>query len=175
MTRLHLTPNEYSRPGKKLGAVRAIVLHWVENPGSSARANRNFFESRRAGTTGYGSAHYIVDDRETIEAIPSNEMAYHVGADEYSPFALEFLSSYPNNCTIGVEMCHPTASGKPTEEVWQRTVRLVRDLLLANTLQPHRITTHNAITGKRCHKWFVNHPDELERFRWDVALHMRRV
>lgn len=175
ITRLPLTVNEYSRPGRPLRDVRAIVLHWVANPGTTARQNRDFWESRKNGNSGYGSAHLIVDDREIVEAVPLDEMAYHVGADTYTKFAEDWLGPYPNNCTIGVEMCHPDWTGEPTLEVWQRTVRLVADLLLANTLRPHHITTHNAITWKDCPKWFVDHLDELDRFRWDVELHMRSV
>lgn len=169
----HLTPNQYSRPQKPLLSTKAIVLHWVGNPGTSAQANRDFWESRKDGDKGYGSAHLIVDDLAVIEAVPLFEMAYHVGSDSYSPFAMEFLGSYPNATTIGVEMCHPDWSGRISESTWQRTVRLVADLLLANKLRPHNITTHNAITGKECPRWMVRHPAELERFRWDVDLHMR--
>lgn len=175
ITKAHLTPNEYSRPQKPLLSTRAIVLHWVGNPSTSARANRDFWESRKDGGNGYGSAHLIVDDREIIEAIPLFEMAYHVGAESYTPFALEFLSSYPNNCTLGIEMTHPDWTGRPSEDTWQRTVRLVADLLLSQRLKAHNITTHHAITGKDCPRWMVRHPAELERFRWDVDLHMREA
>lgn len=171
----HLTPNEWSRPQKPLLSTRAIVMHWVGNPGTTAQNNRDFWESRKDGRKGYGSAHLVVDDKEVVEAIPLFEMAYHVGSKDYSQFATEFLSSYPNNCTIGVEMCHPDWTGRYTEETWQRAVRLVADLLLANRLRPHHITTHHHITGKECPRWFVHHPPELERFRWDVDLHMRRT
>jgi N-acetylmuramoyl-L-alanine amidase CwlA len=173
INRLHLTPNEYSRPQRKLHTVKAIVIHWVANPSTTARANRDFFEIRADGGKGYGSAHYIIDDREVIEAIPQDEMAYHVGADTYTPFALEFLGEYPNATTIGVELCHPDWTGKFSETTWQRGVRFVADLLLAHALRPHHITTHHNITGKECPRWFVQHPAELDRFRWDVDLHMR--
>ena len=36
--------NENSRPGLKLETVRNIVIHYVGNPGSSAKANRNYFD-----------------------------------------------------------------------------------------------------------------------------------
>jgi N-acetylmuramoyl-L-alanine amidase CwlA len=173
-TKHHLTPNKYSRPQRPVKRVRAIVLHYGEWPGGTARQYRDDWEDKKHGTRGYGSAHLIVDDRETIEAIPLNEMAYHVGADSYTTFALEFLGSYPNATTIGVEMCHPTKSGEYTIDTWQRAVRVVSALLIQHSLGPHNITTHHAITGKYCPKWFVDHPDELERFRWDVALHMKR-
>jgi len=79
----YLTVNEFSRPGKRLREVRGLVLHWVANPGSTAKANRDFFEGRKHGKNGYGSAHYIVDmDGSIIQCIPENEMAYHCGSKE---------------------------------------------------------------------------------------------
>ena len=35
--------NPYSRPGTALSAVNNIVIHYVANPGSSAKANRDYF------------------------------------------------------------------------------------------------------------------------------------
>jgi N-acetylmuramoyl-L-alanine amidase len=40
-----LTVNPFSRPGKKLSGVKALVIHWVANAGSTAAQNRNYFES----------------------------------------------------------------------------------------------------------------------------------
>jgi len=126
----HLSPNEYSRPQRPLEEVKAIVLHWVANPGTSAQANRDFFELRKDGNHGYGSAHYIVDDHEIVEAIPIGEMAYHVGAHSYTEFARTCLSTYPNDCTIGIELCHPDNTGKFTKTVWNAGALLVAHLLL---------------------------------------------
>ena len=49
-----LTKNEYSRPGKKLQKVLAIVIHWTANPRTSAQENGDFFESIKTGMSGYG-------------------------------------------------------------------------------------------------------------------------
>ena len=38
-----LSVNEYSRPGIALAQVRGIVIHYTANPGSSAKANRDYF------------------------------------------------------------------------------------------------------------------------------------
>lgn len=169
----HLTPNPYSRPETPLRPVKAIVLHWVENPGSTAMANRNYWEARKNGTNGYGSAHYIVDGNTILECIPPNEMAYHVASARqdapYTMFAEDYLGHVANSCTIGVEMCHELWDGKPNRYTWDTSVDLVTQLCVDNNLHAHAITTHHSITKKNCHKWFVDHPYELERFRWDVA------
>ena len=173
ITKAHLTPNPYSRPETPLRPVKAIVLHWVENPGSTAMANRNYWEARKNGTNGYGSAHFIVDGNTTFECIPPNEMAYHVASHKpdkpYTLFARYWLGPVANNCTVGVEMCHDEWDGKPSYDTWQSTVEVVTQLCVYNNLHAHAITTHHSITMKNCHKWFVDNSHELERFRWDVA------
>jgi N-acetylmuramoyl-L-alanine amidase CwlA len=47
----------------------------------------------------------IVDDHSIIFCVPELEMAYHVGAKTYQTRAVQLLSKYPNDCTIGIEMC----------------------------------------------------------------------
>lgn len=174
----HLTINQYSRPGRKLRDVRAIVLHWVANPGSSARANRQFFESRKSGSHGYGSAHYIIDERQVIEAIPPEEVAYHCGSRAYTEYAVAKFGPHatgptdsPNNYTLGIELCHDDWEGSFSDQVWQQAVALVAGLVVDYHLSPfEHITTHNAIVGwKKCPKWMVDHPGELQRFQLDVA------
>ncbi len=87
-----LTPNKYSRPQKKLGEIKAIVIHWVANPNSKAISNRNFFESRKNGKKGYGSAHFIIGlQGEIIQCLPEGEQAYHVGAKHYTQNTIHLL------------------------------------------------------------------------------------
>lgn len=166
-----LTPNKYSRPQDKLKGVKGIVVHWVANPQASAEANRNFFENRKLGKTGYGSAHYIIDlDGDVIRCIPENEVAYHVGSKTYTKEALSRLSTYPNNCTIGIECCHVDWNGKMTDATYNTLVELVADLLKKYKLTTDDLWLHKEVVGwKDCHKWFVDHPDEWVKFKKLVA------
>lgn len=176
--KLPLTPNPYSRPQYRLNDVKAVVIHWYANPGTSARANRNFFENRKSGKSGYGSAHYLVDKVDEINAVPEDEMAYHVGSTVYTASALRNLSSYPNNCTIGIEMAHDDWTGKPSKETYARTVKLAAKLLKKYGLTEKNLWTHHQVVGwKDCHRWFTNHGDEWVKFVGDVAevLHGKRV
>ena len=86
MTEKLLTINDYSRPGRKLKSVLGVVLHWTANPGVSAESNRDFFESRKEGNLGAGSAHYVIGlFGEVIRCIPEDEMAYHCGSSQPDP------------------------------------------------------------------------------------------
>ena len=172
-TKLLLTPNEYSRPMKPMN-VRGIVLHWVENPGQSARSVMHYFEQRKEGKHGYGSAHYIVDDEEIIQCIPWDEMAYHVGAKQYTEMALKRFGPYPNSFLIGIELCHPDWTGKPTAKTLFNAEGLCCDLCMLYHIDPvEYIVTHYQITNKvtprgPCPKWFIEHPSELDMFRLKV-------
>jgi N-acetylmuramoyl-L-alanine amidase CwlA len=63
--KLLLTQNMFSRPGKKRESVKGLAIHWVANAGSSAAANRNYFESLKNQSPNdpaarYASAHFVV-------------------------------------------------------------------------------------------------------------------
>lgn len=152
-TRL-LTPNQYSRPQRKLRAVKGIVIHWTANEGrgANAEANRRFFENRKFGKTGYGSAHYFVDDKEILLCLPESEMSYHVGANSYKT---KHFGSYPNDCTLGIEMC-VNADGK-FSVVYDQTVELTAHLVRKYNLNPDKdIARHYDITGKNCPGFFTS-------------------
>jgi N-acetylmuramoyl-L-alanine amidase len=168
-----LTKNKYSRPCVLLKAVKGIVIHWVENAGSTAQANRNFFEGLKNQPSGldpkkyhYASAHYVVGLRgEVIRCVPDREVCYHVGAETYTNEALRRLSVYPNNCTIGIELCHPGWDGRFTGETLQSCRELAAALLRAYGLTLEDLWRHYDVTGKVCPKYFVEHGDEWDAFR----------
>ncbi|GAB6393574.1 MAG: N-acetylmuramoyl-L-alanine amidase [Treponematales bacterium] len=171
-----LSVNPFSRPGKKMLAIKALVVHWVANPKSTARQNRDYFEGLRKQSldnpqSRYASAHFIVGlDGEIIQCIPWDEMAYHVGAKTYTPLALSKLGHYPNNCTIGVELCHPGWDGAFTGETWKAAAELCNVLCEQNSLDPEEdILRHFDVTGKLCPKYFVDNPEEFARFKGEVA------
>jgi N-acetylmuramoyl-L-alanine amidase len=163
--------NPFSRPGIKLIGVKAIVIHWVESPGATAKQCRDYFDSLKNQCKCYASAHYAVGiSGEAVQIIPADEMAYHVGAPEYTPAALARLGSYPNNCTLGIELCHPTAAGFFTDATLASARELCAMLCAQHGLDPIRdIWTHNGVTWKCCPKWFVDNPAKFEGFKQGVA------
>jgi N-acetylmuramoyl-L-alanine amidase len=165
-----LTINKYSRPGKKLKKIKGIVVHWTANPGTTATQNIKFFELRKEGKHGYGSAHYFINlDGSIKQCIPDKEMAYHVGAKSYTDLSKRKLGSYPNNCTIGIELCHPDRTGKVNKETYAMLVQLTSHLLKKYKLSAHHdVYRHYDITGKYCPKWFVDFPALWEDFLNDA-------
>lgn len=169
-----ITPNVYSRPGKPVRGVLGLVWHWVANPGTSAQQNRDYFD--RLGRAGgrYAGAHYIIGMRgEVLQCIPDHEMAYHCGAEKYKERAVELLGAYPNNCTIGIEMCHPDETGEPTAETLESLVMLSAMLAKKYNLLPClQILRHHDITGKDCPKWFVDRPEEYDQALGAVSVRL---
>ena len=167
-----LTVNEWSRPGKKLSEVRAIVLHWPMNPGQGPRGIRQWWEDRKGD---YGSAHFIVGESETLRTVPEDEVAYHAGTLTPTAFAKKALGTDPNRYAIGIELCHAGMSGKPSAAVWDGAVELVQRLCAKYDVPMHRIVTHWDVVGMQpkwnglpCHRWFVESPGEMARFRAEV-------
>jgi N-acetylmuramoyl-L-alanine amidase len=165
-----IPPCKHARPQRELNAVKGIVLHYTGDEGAPAINIRNYFARDSDGR--FASAHYAVDDNNIIQCLPDNEMAYHVGADDYKKDALNRLSSYPNNCTIGIEMCIDK-EGRITEKTRQNTIDLTVYLLKKFGLTPANLWRHFDITGKDCPSPWVQNPKEWERFKNDVAVALK--
>jgi len=155
-----LTLNPYSRPGKRLTEVKAVVIHYVANPGSSAIANRNYFEHlwlppcNPSGTK--ASSHFIVGlSGEVIQCIPTTEIAY---------------ANYPRNFdTVSIEVCHPDATGQFSDVTYRAAVRLAADLLEAYGLDEEALIRHYDVSGKNCPKYYVENEEAWLRFKSDAA------
>ncbi len=157
-----LLTNHVTRPGKII-VPKAVVVHWTANKsnGADAQANRNYFNT----TDRPASAHYIVDDHEIIQCLPEDEMAYHVGAKSYKPEVGAKLGKYPNDCTIGIEMC--VNSDGDWDKTYSNTVELVADILIRHGWFINQIWRHYDITGKDCPKPLLD-PGKWKQFLNDV-------
>jgi len=174
ITKDFLTINKYSRPGIKLKGIKGVVVHWTANPKTTAKNNRDYFESLKDRKNTYCSAHYIIGLKgEIVQCIPDDEMAYHVGSKTYTQEALKRLSIYPNNCTIGIECCILDWEGRMTNDTYSSLLYLCKELLKRHNLTADDLWLHKEVVGwKDCHRWFVNHPDEWQKFKEEVRKSM---
>ena len=164
-----LTINKYSRPNKKLKKVSGIVVNYTANNGASAIANINFFENRKNGKDGFGSAHYFTDlNGDVYRCVPEDEITYNCGGSEYVKETLEILqTTYPNDCTIGIEMC-VNKDGKFNKETYDKTVLLVTYLLKKYDLYDVKyLFRHYDVTRKICPAPLIN-INEWNKFKKDV-------
>lgn len=158
----YLTVSNYNRPGTKRGRTTAVACHYIGNPGTSAQANRNYFEGLSNTHTNKASAHYIIGlQGEIIQMIPEGEVSW--------------CTNSANAYTISIEACHPDASGKFTAATYAAHVALCADICKRWGLEPLNggLIRHYDVTRKICPKWFVEHPNAWEQFKRDVAASMQ--
>ncbi|MEG2597415.1 MAG: peptidoglycan recognition family protein [Oscillospiraceae bacterium] len=141
-----------SRRGEKLDGIKDIVIHYVGNPGTTAKQNRGFFANPKSGI----SAHFLVGLKgEVLQCVPLDEKSS--------------ASNWRNNDTISIEVCHPDDTGKFTDVTYQSLVRLTAWLCETASLKTNHIIRHYDITGKECPRYFVKHEDAWQQFKEDVS------
>lgn len=161
ITKLYLTPNKYSRPMTALKKVTKIAVHYIGNAGTSALANRNYFNSLANGRGVYASSHYIIGlDGEIVQCVPETEVAY--------------CTNDANYYSISIENCHPYSDGKFTDKTLKSLIELCADLCKRYKLDPLTdIIRHYDVTGKKCPLWWVMHPEEFYAFKHKVAEYIK--
>lgn len=151
--------NIFSRPDVGRQRIDKIVIHYVANPGTTARNNRDYFDSladqdpQKSGSS--TSSHFIVGlEGEVIQCIPVSEIAY---------------SNAPlNNNTVSIEVCHPDDTGKFNDVTYESVVKLTAWLCGQLKLSSRDVIRHYDVNGKICPKYFVDHEDAWKQFKEDV-------
>ena len=152
ITEMFLTPNKYSRPGIKLEKVTKIAVHYVGNPKSTAKNNRDYFENLKDTHERYVSAHFIIGlEGEIIQCIPLNEWSY--------------CTNQANGYSISIECCHPDSTGKFNKATEDSLVELCAYLCKKFGLTADDVIRHYDVTGKHCPLWYVSHPEDYTVFK----------
>lgn len=154
----YLPVNQWSRPGEPLEKIRGVVIHYVGNPGTSAQANRNYFESLSSGELKtYASSHFIVGlEGEVIQCVPLTEIAY--------------ASNTRNADTVSVEVCHPDEGGEYAPASYRSVVELTAWLCREFRLEPETdVIRHYDVTGKLCPLYYVEHEAAWAQLLDDIA------
>lgn len=140
-----------SRRGVQLEGIRNIVIHYVGNPGTTAQQNRDYYDNADSEV----SSHFVVGlEGEIIQCIPLHEKSS--------------ASNHRNKDTISVEVCHPDATGKFTQEAYDSLVKLTAWLCGVCGLDSGDVIRHYDITAKQCPRYFVTHEDAWQQFKKDV-------
>ena len=143
------------RRGEKLEELNGIVIHYVGNPGTTAQQNHDYFAQRTTTV----SSHFLIGlDGEIIQCIPLDEKSS--------------ASNHRNRDTISIEVCHPDADGKFTDASYQSLVRLCAWLCENTGLKADDIIRHYDVTGKKCPLYYVDHPDDWDKFISDVKTYL---
>lgn len=153
-----LNRNPYSRPGIKRTEINDIVIHYVANPGTNAKQNRNYFNNLANQTgeqTTSASSHYIIGiDGEIIQCIPLDEVAY---------------ANYPrNDDTVSIECCHPDDTGEFTQATKESLIKLTAWLCQELNLKERDVIRHYDVIGKNCPKYYVEHEDAWKALKKEL-------
>lgn len=151
--------NPYSRPGINMKRINGIVVHYVANPGTTAKQNRDYFASLKDQTGEKkisASSHFIIGlQGEILQEIPVYEVAYATNREK-------------NKDTISIECCHPDETGKFNEQTYDSLVKLTTWLCRELKLTEKDVIRHYDATGKDCPRYFVAHEDAWKQFLKDV-------
>lgn len=136
--------NACSRPGEPLPEVNGVVIHYVGNPGTSAKANRNYFASLAKTKETSASSHFIVGlEGEILQCVPLSEISY--------------CSNTRNYDTIAIEVCHADDTGQFSPETLASVERLTAWLCVQFGLDTEQVIRHYDVSGKICPKYYVEH------------------
>ena len=123
------------RPGT-VRVPQTLTIHSTGNLTSTARDERLWL-TNTANTNAHAGWHIVVDDREAIEAIPLNEVAWHAG---------DGAAGAGNRFSIGIEICE---SGDRTKTI-DNVARVVAALLREYGLPLSSIRQHHEWNRKNC-------------------------
>jgi N-acetylmuramoyl-L-alanine amidase len=177
-----LSPNPFSRSGKRVACCKAVILHYVGVLGQRAAVTWNFFERICLQDKHYSSAHYIIDlNGDIYHAVPDCEVAYHCGSEKVDPYSGRIYTDWarqkfgyyandpvkisPNFCTLGIELCIDV-NGNFTPESLKAAVGLVAKLVEENNLTADDIELHKQVVGwKDCPLPWVIRPELFDEFK----------
>lgn len=135
-----------------------LTIHSTGNLSSTARHERAWLTN--PANKGVASWHIVIDEREAIEAIPLNEIAWHAG---------DGPTGRGNTSSVSIEICE---SGNRMRTV-DNAIRLTTLLLRDRGWSAERLRRHFDWSGKVCPRIFA--PDnwaEWNRFRHEVILRL---
>lgn len=154
---MYITKN---RPYQKRSKTTKIAVHYIGNPGTSAEANRNYFNNNDNDV----SSNYIIGlNGEIICCIPDEEVAW--------------CTCQANSYSISIENCHPDSTGKFNDKTYKSLVELCAYLCKKYRLTENDLIRHYDVTGKVCPKSFVpkskggsddNNNSAWKKFKSDV-------
>lgn len=140
-----------SRRGEILEEFTGIVIHYVGNPGTTAKQNRTYYAN--PGTE--VNSHFLVGlEGEILQCLPLMEKSS--------------ASSQRNRDTLSIEVCHPDESGAFTAESYASLLRLTAWLCVETQLPPEQVIRHYDVTGKLCPLYYVEQPEAWEGFLSDL-------
>ncbi|MDU1308911.1 MAG: N-acetylmuramoyl-L-alanine amidase, partial [Clostridium perfringens] len=121
-----------------------IVIHDTDNRelGADAEANRNYFANH---PNAKASAHYIVDEKNIVQALENNWKGWHIGDGNNK--------NINNSTTIGIELC--VNKGNNFDKTLENGIELTKYLMNKYNISPENVVMHRHASGKICSKMMI--------------------
>ena len=117
-----------------------ITVHGTGNPHSTAQNEAdNVCKNNPELQTSF---HFVVDDKEIIQVLPTNEVAWHAG---------DGLGT-GNTRSIGIEICE----GGDRVKALMNATELVKGLMTAYNIDQNHIARHKDWSGKNCPRILID-------------------
>lgn len=114
--------------------VRYLTIHSTGNAKSTAQNERNWLTSPTNNRQ--ASFHIVVDEKQAIQCIPFNEVAYHAGDGQGDG----------NRSSIGMEICESGDRAKTLANAAELAAKLLNEY----NLPISKMVQHNHWSGKDC-------------------------
>ena len=111
-----------------------LTIHSTGNPKSTAQNEADYVCKN---STRQASFHFVCDDKQIIQVLPMNEVAWHAG---------DGGNGTGNRKSIGIEICE---SGDRKAAV-DHAIWLTKKLMAEFNIQPGNVFQHHHWTGKNC-------------------------
>jgi N-acetylmuramoyl-L-alanine amidase len=134
-----------------------VVVHDTASvdPGSNALAHANYLYNNSVYENPlWVSWHYTIDDTNVYQHLPENERGFHAGDGSTQPGTSSTYLGGGNRNGIGIEMS--VNIDGDMYRTWQRTAKLVVDILVRNNLPRSQQKYHNDFSGKDCPRTLRN-------------------
>ena len=135
--------------------MKDIAIHYVGNPDTTAKANRNYFNTPGVEV----SSHFIVGlEGEIVQCVPLDEKSA--------------ATNQRNIDTISIEVCHPDETGRFNDKTYASLVKLCAWLCQQLDLDETHLIRHYDVTGKSCPLYYVVHEDAWAQLKKDVGTYL---
>jgi N-acetylmuramoyl-L-alanine amidase CwlA len=86
------------------------------------------------------------------------------------------MASTNNYKFLGIECCHPDASGKFSDKTRSALVELVATLCNKYGFAVQKdVYRHYDVSGKSCPLWYVNNPAEWDKLKNDISTKLNQI
>lgn len=157
----YIPQSRRNRPGYKL-ITEYITIHDTanSNKGANAQTHAKYLKGDSAANIPV-SWHFSVDDKEVVQHLPLDEIAWHAGDGGNGP---------GNNKSIGIEICENSDGNRTNAE--EKAAILTAMLLNQYGLTIDKVVQHNHWSGKNCPHILRARPGGWEQFVQNVESHM---